>query len=113
MHELAITESVLRTAVPKAEESGAKKILEIRLSIGELSGVIPEYVQYYFDIISKGTIAEGAKIVAETLPVSIRCSDCGYEGGISRKDRCCPACRSVQFRITGGQEFYVDSLLAE
>lgn len=113
MHELAITESVLRTAVPKAEESGAKRILEIRLSIGELSGVIPEYVQYYFDLISKGTIAEGAKIVAKELPVTIRCQSCGYEGAVSRKDRCCPVCESIQFRITGGQEFYVDSLLAE
>lgn len=113
MHELAITEGILRTAVPKAEQSGAKKILEIRLSIGELSGVIPEYVQYYFDLIGKGTIAEGAKIVAKVLPVAVSCPDCGYEGGIDRKDRRCPECRSTRFRITGGREFYVDSLLAE
>ena len=113
MHELAITESILRTVLPKAEESGAKKIIEIRLGVGELSGVVPGCVQYYFDLIGKGTIAEGAKIAAETILIRIRCQDCGHEGSLDRKNNCCPACGSSGFRITGGQEFYVDSLVAE
>lgn len=113
MHELAITENILKTALPKAEESGAKKILEVRLKIGELSGVVPECVQYYFDLIAKGTIAEGAKIKAESIPVQIVCRDCGYEGILDRKRNRCPACESSSFSITGGRDFYVDSLLAE
>ena len=113
MHELAITENILKTALPKAEESGAKRILEVRLKIGELSGVVPECVQYYFDLIAKGTIAEGARIISESVPVRIVCRDCGYEGGIDRKHNRCPVCESKSFSITGGRDFYVDSLLAE
>ena len=80
MHELAITEGILEAAVPEAVRQGAEKVLEIRLKIGELSGVVPECVYEYFEMISKGTIAEGARIVVEYIPISISCGDCGYGG---------------------------------
>ena len=85
MHELAITEGIINAAIPEAEKHGAKRILEIRLKIGELSGVLPECIQFYFDIASRGTIAENAKLVVEKVPVTIRCLDCGYEGPIDRR----------------------------
>ena len=113
MHELAITEGIIEAAVPAAEKAGAKKILEIRLKIGELSGVLPEYIQYYFDIASKGTLAEGAKLSSTTIPVSIECPDCGFAGAIDRKKIRCPECGGTRFRITGGREYYVDSLEVE
>ena len=73
MHELAITEGILETAIPEAEKAGAKKILSIRLKIGQYSGIIDECVQYYFGEIAKGTIAEGAVIKTETIPNSWDC----------------------------------------
>ena len=97
MHELAITEGIMNAAVPAAESAGAKKILEIRLKIGELSGVLPEYIQYYFNIISKGTVAEGAKLVSQTIPVQIKCPDCGFEGPINRKKDTVPGLRGNTF----------------
>lgn len=113
MHELAITEGIINAAVPEAEKHGAKRILEIRLKIGELSGVLPECIQYYFDIASKGTIAENAKLVVEKIPVSIRCLDCGYEGPIDRRKIRCSQCDSINFKLTGGKEYFVDSLEVE
>lgn len=113
MHELAITEGIIEAAVPAAEKAGAKKILEIRLKIGELSGVLPEYIQYYFDIASRGTLAEGAKLTSTVIPVSISCPDCGFEGPINRKKIRCPDCGGTHFKITGGREYYVDSLEVE
>ncbi len=113
MHELAITEGIIEAAIPAAKEAGAKKILEIRLKIGELSGVIPECVYEYFKILSAGTIAEGAKICVETIPAGIRCEKCGYEGKIERKKIRCPECGSIDFKIISGREYYVDSLEAE
>ncbi|MBR0139634.1 MAG: hydrogenase maturation nickel metallochaperone HypA [Firmicutes bacterium] len=113
MHELAITEGIMEVAVPAAEKSGAKRILEIRLKVGELSGVIPDCVCEYFSMISVGTIAEGAVIVSETIPASIECQDCGFKGRADRKLRGCPSCGSANIRITGGREYYVDSLKVE
>ena len=113
MHELAITEGIIEAAVPAAEQAGAKRILEIRLKIGELSGVFPEYIQEYFNIASAGTIAEGAKLRVETIPPQIACSDCGFEGVIDRHKIKCPICGSIGFRLTAGREYYVDSLEVE
>lgn len=113
MHELAITEGIIGIAVPEAEKHGAKRILEIRLKIGELSGVVPECIQYYFDIASQGTIAENAKITVEKIPVTIRCLDCGFEGAIERRKIRCGECGSTNFRLLGGKEYFVDSLEVE
>ena len=113
MHELAITEGIMEAALPAAEAGGAKRILEIRLKIGELSGVFPECIKEYLDVLSKGTIAEGAVLKVEKIPVSIRCSKCTFEGPIDRKKIKCPECGSIDFRITGGREYYVDSLEVE
>ena len=113
MHELAITEGIISAAVPAAESAGAKRILEIRLKIGELSGVLPAYIQECFDIASQGTIAQGARLAVERIPVRIRCLDCGYEGVIDRKKIRCPQCGGAELRITAGREYYVDSLEVE
>ncbi|MBE5996475.1 MAG: hydrogenase maturation nickel metallochaperone HypA [Lachnospiraceae bacterium] len=113
MHELAITEGIIEAAVPAAIKNGAEKILEIRIRIGELSGVVPECILEYFDMASRGTIAEGAEIVFETIPATITCKDCGYDGVISRGSYTCPQCGSAAFSLTGGREFYVESLRVE
>lgn len=110
MHELAITEGIMEAAIPEAEKAGAKKINEIRIKIGELSGVLPECIEYYFNIVSKGTIAEGAKIVPIKIPVGIECPDCGYSGDIDRKKIICKGCGGKNFKVVRGREYFVDSL---
>ncbi len=113
MHELAITEGIMEAAVPEAERHGAKKILEIRLKIGELSGVLPECIQEYFNIVSQGTIAEGARLSVEKIPITVRCAACGYEGGIEKRKVFCPECESTDIKIIAGREYFVDSLEVE
>ena len=66
MHEYSITESVLNLALEKAREANASRITRISLVVGDLSGVVSDCVQFYFDFISKDTIASGAKLDFET-----------------------------------------------
>ncbi len=113
MHELAITEGIMEAALPAALESGAKKILEIRLKIGELSGVMPECIEEYFGIISKGTIAEDAKLIFEKIPISVHCNECNFEGKIEKGSSTCPKCNSENFKIITGREYFVDNLKVE
>ncbi len=113
MHELAITEGIMEAAVPEAERHGAKKILEIRLKIGVLSGVLPECIQEYFNIVSRGTIAEGARLSVEKIPITIACHDCGYNGEIPMRKIHCPECGSSAIKILTGREYFVDSLEVE
>jgi len=113
MHELAITEGIIEAAVPEAQRHGAKKILEIRLKIGELSGVLPECIQEYFNIASRGTIAEGARLAVERIPITIHCESCGYDGEIPKRKIHCPKCGSADIKLKTGREYYVDSLEVE
>ena len=113
MHELAIVEALLETIVPKAKESGAKKILEVNFHIGEMSGIVPSCIHEYFAIASKGTIAEGAKIKLKTVPTEIHCNACGYQGVPDKENYCCPNCKSFDFKLTSGREYFIDHLVAE
>ena len=54
-----------------------------------------------------------AKIEIERIPVGVDCPDCGYHGGITKGKYRCPACGSVNFRVTSGREYFVDSVEAE
>lgn len=113
MHELAITESILNIAVDEAKKHGARKVLSIKLKVGEFSGVVPQLIQEYYNIVSRDTVADGAELIIENVPVTIKCNDCGNEGVIDRTKIKCPQCGSINIRIVTGREFYVDSMEVE
>ena len=77
MHELSITQEILRYSIQEAKRQDADRIRAIRLRLGPFSGIVPECIQMYLDLLSEGTIAQGAKIEAVIQPLKIRCRDCG------------------------------------
>ena len=113
MHELAITQSILDIAVSAARENGNVKVKEIRIKMGEYSGVVPSLIQEYFDLISQDTLAEKAKLIIDRVPVTVRCLSCGFEGAIDKKKIRCPQCGQTDIKLLTGREFFVDSLEVE
>ena len=113
MHELAIVEGILDAVIPEVQKYDVSRVLSIKLKIGELSGVVPYCIHEYFKVAAKGTIAEGAKIEIEKIPIGIECPDCGYHGTIEKGQYTCPSCQSTHFRIVSGKEYFVDSVEAE
>ena len=110
MHELSITEHLLDYCIREAKKQHAEKIRVIRLCIGQLNGLVPDCIQIYLDMLSEGTIAEGAHIEAEFLPVKVRCRDCGRDGEITPHHLACPHCGSLRLQILSGKEFYIKSM---
>lgn len=110
MHELTITQNILEISLTAARQQGASRIRTIRLKMGPFSGVVPECVQMYLDVLAQGTPAEGAKIEAVTLPLRVLCRDCGQESEITRDRIQCPHCGSLQLKRLSGRECTVDSL---
>ncbi len=110
MHELAITQSILNIAENAAKEHGVKKVREVRIKIGDYSGVVPQCVRYYFDVISKGTVAEGAELKMERLPILMRCEACNWQGEVDKHHIECPSCGGIRLKLLQGREFYVESL---
>ena len=113
MHELAVTQSALQVALEHAERASARRITRINLVIGKLSGIVDESVQFCFDFISQGTLAEGAQLAFEWRPVRLRCRACGSEFVLQDEDWLCPACQSLGGDIIAGREFCIDSIEVE
>ena len=110
MHELSITESILEIALRHANQANAKKIVNIHLVIGDLSSIIDESVQFYWDIIAKDSIAEGANLIFNRIPTQIRCLDCGHEYNPKTGRFSCQQCNSQRIKIIAGEEFYMDAI---
>lgn len=79
MHELSITQSILNQAIAEATKHKAKHIKKIKLQFGEASAIVPECVQFYFNTMKKGTIAENGVLDIEVIPVKLRCPKCKKE----------------------------------
>ena len=113
MHELAVTESILAIVRRHAERAGATRVLRIHLVIGELSSIVDDSVQFYFDYLSRDTIAAGAELTFRRLPVGLVCGACGHRWQPVGADWTCPACDAAAARIDTGREFFVDSIEVE
>jgi len=113
MHEYSVTKSLINLVIEEANKVGAKKITEIRLVIGDLSTILDESVQMYFDIISEGTIAEGSKLVFKRIPAEFQCKSCGNKYNKPKKGFDCPYCGGLGTLTNVGKEFYVDSIEVE
>jgi hydrogenase nickel incorporation protein HypA/HybF len=113
VHEMGITQSLLDMSVSQAREAGAAAVKQINLVIGDMSSVLDDSVQFYFDFISKGSIAEGAKLVFKRVPIKARCRKCGTEFNPGGDNWKCPACDDLGIEIISGSEFYMESIEVE
>jgi len=113
MHEFGITENIVSIVLGKAKEAHAGRISEIDLVVGELSGFVPDCIQFYFDFLSKGNIAEGAVLNFEQAPAQLRCQNCSTIFRPQNTSWTCPECQSQDVEIAGGRELYVKSIQVE
>jgi len=113
MHELPVTQGMLSVALEHAAKAGAKKITAINLTIGEMSGIVDDSVQFYFDFISKDTPAEGASLHFDRIPAQFRCRECQATFSPAKREWVCPQCGEWKVEIVAGREFYVNSIEVE
>jgi hydrogenase nickel incorporation protein HypA/HybF len=113
MHEYYVTKSITELAVREAEQAGAQRIIEIRLVIGDLSSIIDESVQMNFDMISEGTLAEGARLSFRRTPARFYCSSCQKDFVKPAKGFDCPDCGTMGKLTDAGREFYIESMDVE
>ncbi|WDC83834.1 hydrogenase maturation nickel metallochaperone HypA [Caloramator sp. mosi_1] len=109
MHELAITEGIIKIVEKEAKIIILKGKCNQNSSWG-IIGSFPQLIQDYFDIASKGTIADGAELVIRRVEAKLKCNECGSEGKVENHRLRCKSCGSLNVTITSGKEFYVDSL---
>jgi hydrogenase nickel incorporation protein HypA/HybF len=113
MHEYAVTHGMLDTVLQEANKAGAKKVTEIRLVIGDLSTILDESVQMYFDMMSEGTLAQGAKLIFTRIASRFRCKECGNDFEKPFRGFDCPKCGGLALPTGIGREFYIESIDVE
>jgi hydrogenase nickel incorporation protein HypA/HybF len=113
MHEYAVTRSIINMAVEEAKKNGSNKIIEIRLVIGDLSTIIDESVQMYFDVIAEGTAAQGAKLSFRRIKAEFLCTACNIKFIKPERGFNCPNCGELGTPTDVGREFYIESIEVE
>jgi len=115
MHELALMTSLVNRVCEIAENENAKRITNIHVKRGELSGVIPESLNFCFDVCVADTIAEDANLCIHDVAAKWRCDSCGKI--ITKVEDLsvpiCPECGNYKLTLTEGREFQLDSIEIE
>ena len=111
MHEMAVTQSILEIALRHAGDTG--RITQLNLIIGDLAGIVDDSVQFYWDILTQGTIAENSKLCFERIATRFHCNDCQQEFEPDAYTFECPHCGSSAVYIVAGKEFRLDSIEIE
>ena len=113
MHEYSIAQGIMQTVLAEAEKAKAQKVVKVSLKIGDLTGVFPDSLSFCFELLSKGTIAEGAVLAIESVPIRGYCSHCDKSFLIEDNQYFCQHCNNLKIELISGRELQIDHLEVE
>ena len=113
MHELSVTESLLKIAVEHAEKAKAGRVTDLHIVIGDLASMVDDSIQFYWDIIAKDTIAEQATLHFRRVPAELQCNTCSARYQPTDEELICPNCHGIGATIIAGEEFFLESIDVE
>lgn len=112
MHELGVVIDVINTVENFAKKNGITKIDTVALQIGELSSMIPRYIELCYPIAANGTLLQDTKLEIEILPGNARCKNCNKVFNLIQNSGRCPECKGIDLEILCGREFIIKEIIA-
>ena len=113
MHEVSVMRNLLNSVEATADRERAERIDVIHLRIGEMAGINFESLEFAFEILSKGTKAEGGMLEYDKVELLVKCTECSHEFDPEELVFRCPECRSGRVDIIAGREMEVDYILLD
>ena len=107
MHEMALAEGIVEIVERTARANAAQAVRSVWLELGALSHVEPDALRFSFDAVTRGTVAEGARLEVVETPGKAWCMPCGAAVDLPRLGEPCPRCGSHQLQVTQGDEMRV------
>ena len=111
MHEIGIVRQLIRTVTDFAAENEVRDIREVVVDCGELSLVIPEYVEELFPVAAKDSILKDAKLTIRTVPGLAECEDCDEIFNVIEHKGYCPNCGSFNKTVLSGKDFSIREIV--
>src|SRR5690349_3833211 len=107
MHELSMMQSVVNIC---EQNAAGNRVKAVTIEVGELSGVIPDALEFCFEACTNGTLLEGARLVIDVIAPSMNCKDCGAKFSVKSYYDPCPECGGSAIEILSGEELRVKEL---
>lgn len=112
MHELGIMFEIVKTVERFAQQNNVNKIDTLILQIGELSPVVPRFIQECYPAAIDGTMLQETKLEIEILPGNGMCKKCNKVFNLLENNRKCPVCHSYDWELLCGREFLIKEIIA-
>ena len=113
MHELSIAHAVVSTVVD-ALPTPDTRVLQVRLRIGELSGIVPQALEFAYDVAADGTPLAGSRVVVVEVPAVVHCASCDLDSElVERLFFACPVCGEPTGDVRGGHELDVSHVVLD
>ena len=103
MHEIGVVRQIIKTVEDFAKQNNVTEVSEIVLDVGELSLVIPKYVEDISPVVPPGTILEKAKLVMNVVPGIAECDECDELFNVIEHEGYCPNCGSFDKTVLSGE----------
>lgn len=110
MHEMSLCEGIRTVIEDQAAKHAIKAVKTVRVEIGRFSGVEKPALEFAFDVVMRGSVAEGAKLIMIDLPGRAMCYDCVAEVEIQDRLDPCPTCGGGKLMPTAGDEMRIKDL---
>jgi len=110
MHEISLCEGILQIVEDAAKRDAFSAVRRVRLEIGRFSGIEVGALRFGFDVVMKGSLAEGAALEIIEVPGEAYCFDCGESVAVSERFDPCPRCGGARLSPTGGTEMRIRDL---
>ena len=110
MHELSLADAVVAIA---RDHARGRRVSAVDVRVGRLRQVVPDALEFAFELVAAGTEVEGAELRVEHVPVRVRCARCAAESEAPEFPLACARCGSVDVEVIAGDELLVESLEIE
>jgi len=110
MHELGIMQNIVAGVQQYAEQHHVTGIVKVIVEVGQISGVVPESLEFCFGVCTKDTVLEGALLEIDRVAAIGRCKKCGEEFNLLENDFACPSCAATEWEIISGRELVIKGL---
>ncbi|MGK5545872.1 hydrogenase maturation nickel metallochaperone HypA [Streptomyces sp. URMC 127] len=114
MHELSIATAIVERAEETARLHGGGRVAVVRVTVGELAGVVPDALRFSFEVAREGTLLEAARLVVEEVAARARCAPCGADFAPGTPPLLwCPRCDALSRELLAGRELEVTAVELE